>query len=353
MSSQCIGCSEEVEAGKYLTCSACNKCCCNFCGNITLQLIENAPPDWLCPDCSSKKPKGDNTNTPIRGIMAQNITLRNKGKTSAQPQPQQCKNCINRLELQELVQTEIKNAIEKSVKAALNTCFNESLKDIQLQLENFTKSINFINDQFEMFKTAVSKNSETVKKISNEHEVLQSQLNELSVRFSILEQTARESNIELNGLPENKTENLMNTTLQLGTVVGHPLMESDILHCHRVAQLNRDRNTERPRSVVVKLKSTLCRDSLLASINKYNRSKAKPSDKLNTGDLGIGGRKCPVFVQEHLTSANKKLHAEVRKKAKESNYKFVWVRNGRIFARKDESHPFILIRNQETLKLMV
>lgn len=126
---------------------------------------------------------------------------------------------------------------------------------------------------------------------------MQSQLNEINVRFSILKQTARESNIELNGLPEIKNENHIYTTLQLGRVIGHSLVENDVLHCHRVAQLNKDRNTERPRSVVVKLESTLRRDGLLAAISKYNRSKAKPSDKLNTGDLGIGGKKAPYLYR--------------------------------------------------------
>ena len=66
----------------------------------------------------------------------------------------------------------------------------------------------------------------------------------------------------------------------------------------------------------------------------------------------MGGPRKSVYVSEHLSPANKSLHAAARLKAKELNYKFTWIRNGRIFVRKDESSEFILIRNTESLKLI-
>ncbi|CAK1584852.1 unnamed protein product [Parnassius mnemosyne] len=89
------------------------------------------------------------------------------------------------------------------------------------------------------------------------------------------------------------------------------------------------------------------RDTFLAASIMYN--KANPNEKLNSNLLGIGGAKENVYVVEHLSPTNKYLHAAARKKAKELNYKFVWVRRGRIFMRKSETSDYKYIRDLETL----
>ncbi|KAL4718051.1 hypothetical protein ACJJTC_018528 [Scirpophaga incertulas] len=61
------------------------------------------------------------------------------------------------------------------------------------------------------------------------------------------------------------------------------------------------------------------------------------------------GDKKPVYVSEHLTPESKSLHAASRLKAKQLNYKFVWVRDGKVFVRKTESSSFILIKDSLAL----
>ncbi|XP_013161327.1 PREDICTED: uncharacterized protein LOC106113142 [Papilio xuthus] len=177
---------------------------------------------------------------------------------------------------------------------------------------------------------------------------MQCTIKDLSFRLCSLEQSMRESNLEINGIPEHKSENLVNTVLQLGNVIDHPINEEDILKATRVMKFNKE--SDRPRSVIVKLKSPLCRDSVIAAVTKFNKKNAK--DKLSSHHLGISGARVPVFVAEHLIPSSKTLHAAARKKSKELNYKFVWVRNGRIYVRKDESCKAILIRDMDSLHLI-
>ncbi|KOB69881.1 Uncharacterized protein OBRU01_16096 [Operophtera brumata] len=91
--------------------------------------------------------------------------------------------------------------------------------------------------------------------------------------------------------------------------------------------------SDKPRAVTVKLRSPLQRDGVLAAVFKHN--KENKEEKLNTHHLGIGGTRKPVFVSEHLTPANKSLHAAARKRAKDMSYKFVWTRNGRVYLKKN------------------
>lgn len=187
-----------------------------------------------------------------------------------------------------------------------------------------------------------------ISSLEKKNDSLTQQVMTLNDRLGLVEQHMRSTNLEINGIPEHRTENLIKTIEQLGSVVDNPISENDILHVTRIAKLNKE--TDRPRSVIVKLKSQRRRDELLAAVIQYNRK--HNSNKLNSEHLGISGRRVPVFVAEHLTPTNKHLHAATRKKAKETGYKFVWVRDGRIFARKNEQSPAIFVRNIETLKVL-
>ncbi|CAH2097388.1 unnamed protein product [Euphydryas editha] len=77
------------------------------------------------------------------------------------------------------------------------------------------------------------------------------------------------------------------------------------------------------------------------------------NEKLNSSHLGYAGLKSPVYVVEHLSPNNKALHAAARIKAKEMNYKYVWVRNGKIFVRKNEGAELIQIRNKNSLSKII
>lgn len=159
----------------------------------------------------------------------------------------------------------------------------------------------------------------------------------------------RDSNLEIVGVPEFRNENLPSTVLQLAKVVDIDISDDDIVHVTRIAKINRQ--SDRPRSILVKLRSPRKRDILLAAVTKFN--KKNPKDKLSSQHLGLGGPGVPVFVAEHLTPENRSLHAAARIKAKGLAYKFIWVRNGRIFVRKDETSQAIAIRCMDSLNRII
>ncbi|KAI5633311.1 hypothetical protein NE865_13978 [Phthorimaea operculella] len=160
-----------------------------------------------------------------------------------------------------------------------------------------------------------------------------------------IEQNNRSCNLEIQCVPEHKNENIPTIIKQLSKSVNCELQDSDIHNYTRVAKMNKD--DSRPRSIVVKLAAPRIRDTLLASVSRYNRANA--NDKLNTSHIGFGGDKKPIYVMEHLSPANRALHAAARRKSKVLNYKFVWVKNGKIFMRKNESSDYIYVKDQASL----
>jgi hypothetical protein len=206
----------------------------------------------------------------------------------------------------------------------------------------------FFNGIFEDMKSDLEEKTALIRTLQNENGVLKTTVTELSNRVNLVEQSMRENNVEINGIPEHKTENLISIVAQLNKITGEPIGQNDILHATRVAKLTKD--SERPRTVIVKFSSPKHRDSLLAAVAKFN--KTNPKEKLSTQHLGLGSVNKPVYVSEHLSPVNKALHAATRIKAKELKYKFIWIRNGRIFVRKDEFSESKLIRNRDTLQLL-
>lgn len=52
-----------------------------------------------------------------------------------------------------------------------------------------------------------------------------------------------------------------------------------------------------------------------------------------------------IYINDQLTFNNRKLLWIAKTKAHEANWKYVWVKNGNIFARKIENAPSIIINN--------
>lgn len=329
------------------------------CANLTNKefksLTTEGKRNWRCPNCHIKqRRRGDNTNTPIRHApssqspidipsddtneQACNVTLRTK------PQSHSYKGnaaFVTEERLRHILRQEIADI----VKISLRDIVKKELTNIAEQVNSFQESLNFFNNYFEDVKKDLEDKTATIKSLQNENSNLQCSMNDLTQRLSALEQNMRENNLEINGVPERKSENLFSTISQLAKSIQHPLANDDVLNVTRVAKLNRD--DARPRNIIVKMRSTQQRDALLASVANYN--KKNPKNKLSSSHLGYDGPSTPVFVAEHLSPSNKSLHAAARIKAKEKAYKFVWVRGGRIYVRKDEYSKALWIRNTNHL----
>ncbi|KAG7304713.1 hypothetical protein JYU34_010061 [Plutella xylostella] len=250
-------------------------------------------------------------------------------------------------DIREIIREEIRSAL-KSTLGEGNSLL-QKLDFINDKMTSFESSLSFFNSMYEEFKNNLEEKSNLISSLQKENETLNSAVKDLSGRLNSIEQHMREDNVELNGLPENKSENLCNTVVQLAKTVDCPINEIDIIHATRVAKQNK--TDDRPRSIIIKLRTVGLRDSLLAAVQTFN--KKNPKDKLSSHHLGIGGNNVPVYMSEHLSPANKALHAATRHKARELQYKYVWVRGGRILVRKNETSQAMQIRNHDSLKLMV
>ncbi|KAJ8716729.1 hypothetical protein PYW07_003356 [Mythimna separata] len=277
----------------------------------------------------------------------------NKRHASGSPSPTSSPSPLDKKEdmrsiIQEIIKAEFNDMLTQFNKNLISTMNNE-LETVNAEMKEMVKSMQFINKQFEDFERNQKISDETIHKLQLENSELKTTVANLSQRINNLEQQSRSNNIEVQCMPETKNENVYTIVKQLGKVVKCDIQEKDILNCSRIAKTNS--SSTRPKSIVVQLASPRLRDQLLASVIKYNQN--NQDNKLHCGHLGFAGKKSPVYVVEHLSPTNKALHAATRIKAKEMNYKYVWVRNSKIFTRKTDGAEYILIKNMSSLSKMV
>ncbi|KAJ8724734.1 hypothetical protein PYW07_015692 [Mythimna separata] len=301
--------------------------------------------NWLCPTC---KPKIRNTdNTPVRYSHGDpNITLRKKGSStnlSVDITPKEAP--VTSIEVNRIMKKQIDDLM-RHLNETLANYVNKELKAITDKIEGLKASMSFMNEKFEEMKTEFSLNTKVVSNMKKENEQLKASVKDLSGRLNQMEQQARSSNLEIQCLPEHHNENLVSTVMNINRVISCNLTEDSIHHVTRIAKQNP--SSKRPKSIVVQFSSPRVRDNFLAASIKFNKNKTI-EEKLNTALLGIGGKKENVFIVEHLSPANKALHAATRIKAKSLGYQYVWVRGGKIFVRKADGSDYKFIKDIETL----
>lgn len=244
----------------------------------------------------------------------------------------------------DIVQTQM-NFFLAQVGETISKSINRELSSLKEEIESVKNSMDFINEKFEVAVRDHKTLTKNVEDIKTQNSALQNTVNLLTNKINVLEQNARMNNVEVQCVAENKNENLNTIIMQIAKTVGCCLTEENVLTCTRVAK--NEKSNPRPRAIIAQLSSPRLRDNLLAAAITFN--KQNKTNKLNSGHIGMAGERKPIYIMEHLSPANKSLHAAARIKGEELGYKYVWVRNGRIFMRKTDDSAYIIIRDKDFL----
>ncbi|CAG5054658.1 unnamed protein product [Parnassius apollo] len=204
----------------------------------------------------------------------------------------------------------------KEINRSLRGMLDAEMKTIKDEYKEIKESMEFINGTFEMLQIDHKANQEKIKKLEEINKLMQSTINSLQSCVNQLEQNSRANNIEIQCMPESKSENLVTLLKKLGSVIDCEVADEHTALVTRIAKLQQD--SLRPRSIIVEFKDIKLRDAFLAASINFN--KKHPDDKLNSAHLGLVGKMTPIFVAEHLSVTNKVLHAAARRTVKKKGY---------------------------------
>lgn len=221
---------------------------------------------------------------------------------------------------------------------------------IKFSQEEVIKSITFCGDKISDFEKLIGDlhaQRKVVEEIKKDNESLRSELAECQYKIQELEQRSRIDNLEIQGIPDKPTENLLNIMENLGSSIGCEIAASDISTVHRVQHVNNQ--SRRPRNIIVKLVSRHKKDAILAAAKKFRKNSPAQGDRPGIKIHGLGDS---IFINEHLSNGYKSLLKNTKDAARSRGYKYVWVRNCTIFVRKTETHPAKTIKNLADINKM-
>lgn len=363
----CVGCKSAIPNKEFMCCHECRQKYDLICANLSPKRFKKMSQEvklkWTCLECKSRKPKLDNTNTPVRAAQQSKPT----GELDVMALDDECNitfrkhrndDFITEEKLKEIWKNVMKKEMESLLESTINRTVSEQLKLIKNQYSGFQESLTFISSQFEEFKIenaelkkVLGTVSTEIKCLKEENRTLRENLDAVSSRVKVLEdenikqqQWVRLQNIEITGIPEAKEENTIDIVQKITQHLGVAIEPSDLEFAHRV-QPRRVASAERARPIVVRLRQRYIKDQIIAA--------ARRRRNMNARDVGMGGENNRIFINEHLTKENKMLLRACKQRAKEVNFKYIWTKNCRIFVRKIDTSPPIPINSSLDLAKMV
>lgn len=233
---------------------------------------------------------------------------------------------------------------------------NLSLEDIMKKILEFSDNqrqheINF-NKSYESLFEKMEENTKFVKEHSikmekclkiiddlvEKNKTLNKKVADLEQRVEEMEQYSRANAVEIQGVPEQKNEDVVSVVMGVGKALDMDITESMIDACHRLGR--RTGPNSPPPGIIVKFVRRLDKEEIL--------QKRRVKRTLSTRHMNLSMDQ-PIYINEALTPVRRRLLAEARRIKREKGIKFLWVRGGKIFLRREESAPVVQVTCQADL----
>lgn len=350
----CTGCLKAIPGKEFLKCSFCSNSYDLECANVTQRsynsMRQSLKDTWKCQACRSKERKVDNTNTPVRSATqnegsipedVSNVTKRKQASTTVRVSDESDEECHQSSEkLRSIIRSEIKKAIADS----MGPIVREQFQYINETLGGFQSSLTSINAQLENLKSSLAEKTNTINSLQKENGHLRESMERLEDHLRQTEQQVLANDVDIVGVPEAKGETVVHVVLSLARKLGVTMSENEIVSADRVGAARDDATGRlRSRPIAVRLVRRAVRDDLLRA--------ARVRRGVTTADAGLTGESRRFYVNERLTRENRQLFLRAREIGQRLHWRFVWSKDGRVYARQhqNEDSPRHRLRSEADL----
>lgn len=151
--------------------------------------------------------------------------------------------------------------------------------------------------------------------------------------------------------PEKEAESkqdLLEMVVTLSENIDCKISKSDIKDIYRVRS---KRPEQKNTPIIVATGSVLLKSDILKMAKSFN---IRNKSKLCAKHLGLKSHAdTPIFLSENLTQKASRLYYLARDLAKSKGYKFVWTSYGKIYVRKAEQSPIVLIKSEQQVHTLL
>lgn len=221
--------------------------------------------------------------------------------------------------------------------AANNALINE-------KLDKLTDSVQFLSSKYDELKKNLKglyDNQEVMDKslckVQKDNKKLKKEVLELTEKVDSLERGALECSMNFYPLVETKDENLKKIVQLVCLSAGVDLKDEEI---HTLYRRKRRKNGN-PGDVVLKCSSVVLRDRIIDGVKKK---------KVMHTDINIKCQFGRIYGNEELTTTAKDIYYAALKLKKDLQWKYLWVKGGKIYLRKHEGGAVMRLESLEILE---
>lgn len=220
-----------------------------------------------------------------------------------------------------------------------------TLMEIKQTNCNIENSIAFLSAQNTELKNRL-------ERLELQHKKDQEYITFLEEKMEDIQRTNRKTNLEIKNAPRLNKEtkdDLINMAIQLSKTIDCEIKQSDIKDIYRVQGKKGTSNTNTP--IIIETSSTILKTNFLKMCKNFN---VKHKEKLCAKHLGLTKYEdTPVYVSEQLTARGARLYFVARDLAKTKSYKYCWTAYGRVYVRKTDDSPIVIIKNEGQVHTMM
>lgn len=222
-----------------------------------------------------------------------------------------------------------------------------AITEIKKTNSNIESSINYLTEQNKELKKQIER-LEIQSKQDRDYITL------LEDKIEDLQRNSRKTNIEIKNVPKKLKEDkydLIKMVAALSKTIGCSISNNDVKDIYRVqAKGKKDKSNTNP-PIIVELTSTILRTEFLKMAKSFN---IRHKEKLCAKHLGLTDDEyVPIYTSEQLTAKGTRLHFLARDLVKTRRYRFCWTAYGRVYVRKDENSPVIVIKNESQINFLL
>ncbi|CAG9118476.1 unnamed protein product [Plutella xylostella] len=225
----------------------------------------------------------------------------------------------------------------------------EALEKLLKSVQEQNKTIQSTNRDIEKAMSHLSDDIKAIEKkidyLDQERKNIHIEILSLEEKLDTFEMNSIVTSAEIRNVPKSSKESkddLWTYVIKLSKVLNINLQSHDLRNVSRLPSKKEKLSS----SISIDFNNTLIKTAFLDGVKNYNKNN---SEKLNASHLGMLSTKQPIYISEQLTPKMKRLLFLTRDFSKSSGFKFVWTSNGRIYLRKEEGKPHILVKNESHL----
>ncbi|KAI5632624.1 hypothetical protein NE865_14674 [Phthorimaea operculella] len=208
----------------------------------------------------------------------------------------------------------------------------EIIYKMERKLEDLKESVDFYAEQYQKMIKFKDEAEKKMKSLEQKNIYLEKCNLALEERVLDLEMKEKQMNVEIIGLEKQEEEDTKEIVQKLA--LNLTLNPEDIMEAQRVGREKPENN--KPQPVIVTLKSKKARDQWLKS--RKNR--------VCNHDLYGNDSTKKIFINEDLPSCKRQLFWCAKNELK-SIYKYIWIQNSNILARKENDPKIYRIRREQ------